>query len=302
MISHIRIQREVNISNNMGVYIGIDIGGTKMMTAAVDTDMQILRRSKEPTPLDLQEGLEQLHAMIAKVAETEEIIGIGLAIGGPIDIPAGTVSPLNQKQWRDIPLRKMMESRWGCPFHFGVDTDVAAVGEYYLRKLDLERFLYVTISTGVGGGFLLNGKVYRGLKGAHPEVGHQAIPSRCKYPDRPLCGCGNTDCLEALVSGSGIRRIYGKPATELEEDEWDEVAFNLSQGLRNMITLLSPDLIVLGGGVITGGGDFFLEKTHAYLSKTPLLVPLPEIRVSELGYDTALFGAAFIARSLGTEL
>lgn len=286
----------------MGIYVGIDIGGTKMMAAAVDTEMKILRRSKESTPEDLQQGIDQLHAMIEKVAEMEEILGIGLAIGGPIDIPAGTVSPLNQKQWRKVPLRKIMEARWGCPFHFEVDTDVAALGEYYLRELNLERFLYVTISTGVGGGFLLNGKVYRGLNGVHPEVGHQAIPARCKYPDRPLCSCGNTDCLEALVSGSGIQRIYGKPATELEEDEWDEVAFNLSRGLRNMITLLSPDLIVLGGGVIIGGGAFFLEQTRAYLAETPLLVPMPEIRVSELGYDTALLGAAFIARGLGTDL
>lgn len=279
----------------MGVYIAIDIGGTKMMAAAVNTDIQILRRTKAATPLDLQAGLDQLQAMIAEVAAGEEVLGIGMAIGGPIDIPAGTVSPLNQPQWRDVPMKKLMETRWGCPFYFGVDTDVAAVAEYYLAGLDVPRFLYVTVSTGLGGGFLLDGKVYRGLHGAHPEVGHQAVAARVKYPDRVLCGCGNTDCLEALVSGSGIARIYGKPAQDLDPDEWDEVAFNLSQGLRNMIMPLAPDLIVLGGGVTTGGGQHFLDRTYAYLRQNLRLVPLPEIRVSELGYDTALLGAAYMA-------
>lgn len=280
----------------MGVYIGFDIGGTKMMAAAVTEDMEVLRRCKEFTPVDLQEGLDQIHTMIARVAEGDEILGIGMAIGGPIDLEAGTVSPLNQKQWRGVPIRQMMEERYRVPFHFGVDTDVAAVAEYYLAKLKEERFLYVTISTGVGGGFLLDGKVYRGLKGIHPEVGHQSIAARCSHPERVLCGCGNNDCLEALVSGSGIERIYEKPAKELQEEEWDEVAFNLSQGLRNMIMLLSPDLIVLGGGVTTGGGQFFIEKTQNYLAENLTLAHYPEIRVSQLGYDTALLGAAWLAK------
>jgi len=233
--------------------------------------------------------------MIAQVAAGETILGMGMAIGGPIDLAAGTVSPLNQPEWRDVPLQKMMEERYGCPFQYGVDTDVAAVAEYRLAGLRVERFLYVTISTGVGGGFLLDGEVYRGIHGIHPEVGHQAVAARCKYPERVLCGCGNTDCLEALVSGSGIQRIYRKPPQELDADEWDEVAFNLSQGLRNMIMLLAPDLIVLGGGVTTGGGQFFLEKALAYLKKNLTLAVMPEIRISELGYDTALLGAAYLA-------
>lgn len=279
----------------MGVYIAIDIGGTKMMAAAVNRHIHILSRTIAATPRDLQAGLDQLQAMIAEVAAGEEVLGIGMAIGGPIDIPAGTVSPLNQPQWRDVPMQQLMETRWGCPFHFGVDTDVAAVAEYYLAGLDVPRFLYVTVSTGLGGGFLLDGKVYRGLHGAHPEVGHQSIAARVRYPERVLCGCGNTDCLEALVSGSGIARIYGKPAQDLDPDEWDEVAFNLSQGLRNMIMPLAPDLIVLGGGVTTGGGQHFLDRTYAYLRQNLRLVPLPEIRVSALGYDTALLGAGYMA-------
>jgi glucokinase len=284
----------------MGIYIGIDIGGTKMMVAAVGSDFgpgrrEILRRRKEPTPQGLQAGLDQLFAMIEEIAAGEKILGIGMSIGGPIDLAAGTVSPLNQPEWREVPLKRMVEARYGCAFHYGVDTDVAAVAEYYLAGLRVARFLYVTISTGVGGGFLIDGQVYRGLNGIHPEVGHQSVAARVRYPERVLCGCGNRDCLEALVSGSGIERIYAKPAQDLEADEWDEVAFNLSQGLRNMIMLLSPDLIVLGGGVTTGGGQHFLEQTFAYLHQNLTLAVLPEIRVSDLGYDTALLGAALLA-------
>ncbi|MEM7037092.1 MAG: ROK family protein [Bacteroidota bacterium] len=279
----------------MPTYIAIDIGGTKMMVAAVDAEMNILRRIKKPTLQNVDDAMAQMHSMIAEMAGEDEIQGLGMAIGGPIDLEAGTVSPLNMPQWRDVPMRAMMAERYDCPFGYGVDTDVAAVAEYYLAKLTEARFLYVTISTGVGGGFLLDGKVYRGMNGIHPEVGHQAIPVHTRYADRVLCGCGNTDCLEALVSGSGIQRVYQKPARDLNADEWDEVARHLSLGLRNMIMLLSPDLIVLGGGVTTGGGQFFLDQTQQYLKDTLTLAHMPEIRVSELGYDTALLGAAYIA-------
>lgn len=267
-----------------------------MMAAAVDPDTRILRRIKAATPLDLEEGLELLYAMIEEMAETEQILGMGMAIGDPIDLAAGTVSPLNLPQWRDVPIRQLLETRYGCVLHYGVDTDVAAVAEYELAGLEVERFLYLTISTGVGGGFLLKGKVYRGLDGAHPEVGHQGIPARVRYPERVRCGCGSPNCLEALVSGSGIARVYGKPAHALDPDEWDEVAYNLSQGLRNMIVMLSPDLIVLGGGVTTGGGQHFLDSTYAYLAQHLTMARMPEIRVSELGYDTALLGAGYLAR------
>lgn len=280
----------------MSVYIGIDIGGTKMMAAAFDAAGRVLGRVKEATPQDPDVAIGLMNEMVASVAGQEAVEGIGMAICGPIDMDAGTASPVNLKQWRDMPLRAALEKRWGCSFHFGVDTDVAAVAEYALAGLEVERFLYLTVSTGLGGGFLLGGKVYRGMRGIHPEVGHQAIPARLSHPERVLCGCGNRDCLEAIVSGSGIERIYQKSARDLDKSEWDEVAYNLSLGLRNMIMLLSPDLIVLGGGVATGGGHFFIEQTRAYLDRTLTLAHMPEIRVSQLGYDTALLGAGYIAQ------
>src|SRR5438132_6428713 len=106
----------------MPLYIGLDIGGTKLMVAAADAGGRLLRRTREPTPLELEPGLAALNRMIAYVADGERVAAIGAAIGGPLDARHGVVSPLHQPQWRDIPLKAMMEEQWGCPFAVDVDT------------------------------------------------------------------------------------------------------------------------------------------------------------------------------------
>ena len=284
----------------MAIYIGLDVGGTKLMVAAADADGQILRRTRAPTPAGLEEGLALLHEMIAEVAGGQPVAGIGAAIGGPLDARAGVVSPLHQPAWRGVPLKAIMERRWGCPFWVDVDTNVAAVGEYVVDRLTTSRFLYLTISTGMGGGFLLDGRIYRGAGGAHPEAGHQAVPFRCMHPERVACECGAPDCLEALISGNAIRRIYGRPAEQLDDAEWEEVAYNLGLGLRNLAAIYAPELIVLGGGVAVGGGARLLDTASRVMRERLYLVPAPEVRLSGLGYDTALLGAVAVAR-LGIE-
>jgi predicted NBD/HSP70 family sugar kinase len=188
-----------------------------------------------------------------------------------------------------------MEARWGCPFHVDVDTNVAALGEYHFGGNRAPRLLYLMVSTGMGGGFLVDGVIYRGMGGAHPEVAHQAVPFRCAHPERVRCECGAPDCLEALVSGNAIRRIYGRPAEELSEAEWDEVAWNLGQGLRNLATIYLPDAIVLGGGVACGRGEPLLARVRDVLATHLRLVPAPALSLSRLGYHTALRGAIAVA-------
>ncbi len=279
----------------MALYIGLDIGGTKFMVAAADGEGQILRRLRADTPLDLQEGLDLLNAMTAELADGQPIAGMGAAIGGPLDWQTGVVSPLHQPQWREVPLKALLEQSWGCPFWVDVDTNVAALGEYYRMDEACAHFLYITLSTGMGGGFLIDGQVFRGMGGAHPELGHQSIPYRCMNPAGLACECGAPDCLEALISGNGIRRIYGKPAEELNEAEWDEVAWNFGLGLRNLATLYTPDLIRVGGGVAVGGGEAFLQRAVEVMRAHTCLVPHPRVELSSLGYDTALLGAISIA-------
>lgn len=280
----------------MAVYVGLDIGGTKFMVAAADESGRILRRVMKPTPLDLQEGLDLLHSMILETANGEPIAGMGAAIGGPLDWRTGVVSPLHQPQWRDVPLQSLMEARWQCPFAVDVDTNVAALGEYHAGGEALDPMLYLTLSTGIGGGLMTGGQIYRGAKGVHPEVAHQSIPYRCANPAGLVCECGLPDCLEALVSGNGIRRIYGRPAEELDAAQWDEVAYNLGQGLRNLAVILAPAVIVLGGGVAVGGGERLVAAAEKVMRANLRLVPAPKVKLSSLGYDTALVGALVVAR------
>jgi len=279
----------------MEVFVGLDIGGTKIMVAAADREGHELRRVRTATATTLEEDLANLNRMITEVTADNEIKGMGAAIGGPLDWEQGIVSPLHQPAWRNIPLKEIMESKWGCPFRVDVDTNVAAVGEYRWGGVAAPRFLYLTLSTGMGGGFLVDGKIYRGQDGAHPEVGHQSVPFRCANPATVQCECGAPDCLEALVSGNGIRRVYGKPAEELNAAEWEEVAYNLGQGLRNMAALYAPDLIRLGGGVAVGGGERFIEAARRVMEEHLKLVPPPRVELSRLGYDTALRGAIAMA-------
>lgn len=280
----------------MSLTIGLDIGGTKLVVAAADEQGLLLGKAREPTPHNLDIGLNLLEEMIESVAGERPIAGMGAAIGGPLDWRSGVVSPLHQPEWREVPLKEIMESRWGCPFFVDVDTNVAALGEYGADTKQPGRFLYVTISTGIGGGFLLDGKIYRGAAGAHPEVGHQSIPFRCMHPERVSCECGLPDCLEGLVSGNGIRRVYGKPAEALDEAEWEEVATNLGQGLRNAATFYAPDVIVLGGGVALGKGEWLAGRAREVMAHHLSIVPVPTVRLSRLGSDAPLLGALAIAR------
>jgi glucokinase len=135
----------------MAVYVGLDIGGTKIMVASADREGNILRRARTITSTSLEEDLTDINSMIAEVAGNDEILGMGAAIGGPLDWERGIVSPLHQPAWRNIPLKTLMESRWGCPFQVDVDTNIAAVGEYRWGGVTATRFLYLTLITGLGG-------------------------------------------------------------------------------------------------------------------------------------------------------
>jgi glucokinase len=279
----------------MPVYVGLDIGGTKLLVAAADENGTILRRRQAPTPLDLHEGLALLKKMVEEVRQGEPVLAFGTAAGGPLDWERGIVSPLHQPQWREVPLRAIMQEAFGAPLYVDVDTNVAALGELAFGGEASERMLYLTISTGMGGGFLVDGQIYRGGGGSHPEVGHQAIPYRARHPERIECACGAGDCLEALISGNAIRRIYGKPAEQLDEAEWQEVAYNLGRGLQNLAAIYSPEVIVLGGGVAVGGGARLIDAAREVMESHLKIVSVPTVRLSQLGYETALLGTIALA-------
>jgi predicted NBD/HSP70 family sugar kinase len=193
-----------------------------------------------------------------------------------------------------------MQKEFGCPFYVDVDTNVAAIGEWKTRGESPKRLLYLTISTGVGGGFVVDGIIYRGANGEHPEVGHQCI-SAVGAGKAVLCECGAEGCFEEFVSGSGIRRRYGKPPEKLAENEWSEVAKNLGQGLRNLAAVYTPDVIAIGGGVAISAGERLLRPAREVMAANLKIVPSPKVELSVLGYDTALVGSLALA-ALGEKL
>jgi len=278
----------------VGIFVGLDVGGTKCMAAAA-VDGKIVTKVRYPTPENLDEGLGLLQRMTTEVAQGQKIRAIGAAVGGPLDWQTGIVSPLHQPEWNQVPLCEIFQNRFGCPFYVDVDTNVAAWGEFKYGRHNVDSLFYMTMSTGVGGGFIHNGRLFRGAGGEHPEVGHHAIPARCTFPDRVKCDCGARFCAESLISGTGIERIYNKPGEALTPDEWAEVSWNLGQVLRNIASFYAPAVIALGGGVAVGGGQEMVEMANKAMLVDLKLVTAPEIKLSTLGYDTALYGALALA-------
>jgi predicted NBD/HSP70 family sugar kinase len=269
----------------MKTWVGLDIGGTNVR--AISSTGRSVRHA---TPHDLEQGLDLIRSMVRDVS-TGTLQGIGAAIGGPLDWKTGVVSPLHQPAWRNVPLKHLMEKEFGVPFVVDVDTNVAAWGEWKERGGKIGRLLYITISTGMGGGLIVDGEIYRGPNGAHPEIGHQTIGGT----DR--CECGAVGCLEEMVSGNGIRRRYGKPAEKLRDREWEEVGTFLGQGMRNLSAIYAPEVIVLGGGISIAVGERLLAPARRVLAETLKIVPVPKVELSILGLDTPLAGALHLARA-----
>ncbi|MCH2174235.1 MAG: ROK family protein [Lentisphaeria bacterium] len=279
----------------MNTYIGLDISGTKIIVATSNSDGKILNKIQMPTPKGFQEGMNRLQCMIETITQGMPIKGMGATAGGPLNWRTGVISPLHQPNWRNVPLKKIMEDRWSCPFYIDVDTNVAALGEYYYGTENPESLLYVTVSTAMGTGFLINGKVFRGNIDSHPEADKQSIHYKCSQPENIHYEYGSLDFLEALVSGDGILRIYGKPAENLNEEEWEEVTYNLAQGLRNLATLYQPEVIVLGGAISYERGQKLIDGIIKVITNNMKIMNVPRIKLSDLGYETAIKGAIAIA-------
>lgn len=276
------------------MFLALDIGGTKTVVASADEEGRIIERLEFGTPKDLGSGVEMIRSTASGVIGHSRVKAVGVAIGGPLSIRNGTASPLHQPAWSGFPLREVFGGLFKCPVFFDVDTNVAAVGEYYSQGERLNPLLYVTVSTGMGGGLITDGNVFRGCGSNHPEIAHQAIPM-VRQIENVRCACGLSDCLEGLVSGRAIERVYGKPAASLDAREWEEVALHLAQGLRNVATIYAPEAIILGGSVALGGGLGLLEQVQSFLKSNLRLVSCPKVTFSSLGKDAPLVGAARIA-------
>jgi glucokinase len=302
--------------------IGIDIGGTKIAGLLVDEDGTVHERVERDTPAeDVDATLERIHSVGADLAGEAVAIGIGAA--GMVDFDAGMMRSAPNLAWREVPIRDLVSERVGLPCLLDNDANAAAWGEFRYgaaREFD-QAVLVVTVGTGIGGGIIADGRLYRGAHGFGAEIGHIIVE-----PGGPLCGCGNRGCWEQVASGRALDRL-GAVAAEKDrtilisrlaagnpvsgryvadaarrEDAiavgiFEEVGRRLGEGIAGLVNVLDPEAVVVGGGVAEEG-DLILEPARrAFLEAVEAPEHRPEVPILQaaLGNDAGAIGAAALA-------
>ena len=291
--------------------VGVDVGGTNVRSALVNERGEVLLRARQPTRAGGGVGvvLGQLSTAIEEVlvgAGNARVEGIGLASAGIIDMGRGvvTASP-NIPEFQDLPIRERIEKRFGLPTLLLNDASAAALGEHtFGAGRGFHHLLYLTISTGIGGGIIADDRLYLGAQGAAGEVGHQVIEAK-----GPRCHCGSRGCLEALASGWAIareakRRLKKRMTAEMVHRaarEGDPLAREVIErageylgiGLANLVNLFNPELLILGGGVAKMG-ELLLGPAERALRQRAFALPAGIVKMvpPALGDDPGLLGVA----------
>lgn len=309
--------------------VGGDLGGTRFRIALADGEGRLLHRVAIPT--EASRGLDAvLETIKGSVCETialapGPVAQIAIAAPGPLDPWKGIIyRPPNLPGWDEVPLKQVLEDAFGIPTSIGKDANLAAMAEWrFGAARGSNHVVYVTVSTGVGGGVIDNGKLLLGYGGGAAEVGHQTIDM-----DGPRCNCGNYGDLEALASGTAIARraveaikaggrsAISELAGGLEQvsaehvvtaaRQGDEVALRvmrragycLGVGVANLMMLFDPEVIVLGGGVMNAR-DLMFEEMYRAIGERAMLSFRERCRVTvaELGDDVGIYGAIALALS-----
>jgi len=307
---------------NSKMVLTMDIGGTQSRVALINDKAQVVKRTSVTT--EEGEGYKKVIATIRDYfskPELDSVAGIGIAIAGLLRSDSGLLlSSPNMAGWINVPIRQIFSDEFNLPVYTGNDASLAAQGEYrYGAAKGLENFVYVTVSTGIGGGLMLGGEMYIGADGYAGEVGHMTID-----PGGPQCACGMRGCFEAMASGSAIAREArekmasgvssimidmaggdpGELTAELVEraarqgdalakEVMHNAAVNLGLGLSNLIVIFDPEAVVVGGGVTKSDDLIFAparrvvaERAGCYFQKD---VPILK---AALGDDVGLIGAA----------
>ena len=315
-----------------GVIVGVDMGGSYLNTILMDRKNNIIGSEKRRTPVDERaEGiLEAIVRQVMTLIENhhvpiEEILGLGIACAGACDPRRGLVmkSP-NIPCLNGYPLESQLSNLLQFPVFMDNDLNLAALGEHRFGVgIGTKHMFFLGVGTGIGGGIILDGRIYRGSSGSAGEIGHMVL-----QPDGPVCLCGNAGCLEALASGRGLASIaqdkvqFGSSSvlsdlvagdtTKITAEvvfegarlgDWianqvvQEAAHFLGIGLSNLVQILSPEMIVVGGGVAQQW-DYFLKPAIEKMSSmrlTELSVQVPVVPSALGGQAGALGAAALVA-------
>ncbi|MDP2932023.1 MAG: ROK family protein [Chloroflexota bacterium] len=317
--------------------LAVDMGGTKILAAIISDKYQVLAREYQPTLASEgpQAVIRRLLAAFDRLLSSQkmgpsELGAISLAIAGGMDTEKGLVtSSPNLPGWHDVPLRDMVGEHYGVPTLLVNDSSAAALGEYRLGAgKGTRNMVMLTVGTGIGGGIIIEGKLYTGSSGSAGEIGHMAIDV-----SGPKCKCGNIGCLEMLASGTAmareaIRRIRdgqqsilialvggnienitarevgtaARNGDALAADVILEAATYLGIGLVNMVNIFNPEVIVIGGSVAKLG-DLLLEPARQVVKERAFRISANLVRIvpAQLGDDAGVLGAAVFARQRGTK-
>jgi len=293
----------------------VDIGGTKIAVGMVDDNGKVLSRMDSPTdPNRYSDSLELIAHMLRRTAQRAgaQITGIGIGSTGPVDPMRGEFGDVDfLPGWRGKSPVKDLSAVFNVKVALENDADAAALAEAgWGAGQNRKRLIYITVGTGIGGGIIIDGQLYRGVDGAHPEVGHQVVD-----PAGPKCSCGFRGCWESLAAGPAMvtwidrhapasyphrAGITAQRICELAQQEdlvaqqaVENEAFYLGLGLANLINLFTPDAIVLSGSVMKSA-PLFMDRIRALIKSGCRFVPADktELMLASLGDDTNLIGAA----------
>jgi len=293
----------------------VDIGGTKIAVGMVDNTGKVLSRMQAPTdPRHYADGLNLIARMLRETATQAgaELYGIGIGSTGPVDPIRGEFGDVDfLPGWRGKNPVQDLAQMFNVRVALENDGDAAALAEAgWGAGQNRSRLIYVTVGTGIGGGMVFDGKLYRGVDGAHPEVGHHVID-----PAGPECSCGFHGCWESLAAGPAMvawlenhapagyphgQGITAKQICELAQQgdpiakqAVEHEAYYLGLGLANLINLFAPDAIVLSGSVMKSA-PLFLERIREVILRGCRFVPAEktQLTLASLGDDTNLIGAA----------
>jgi len=312
----------------MSLACGVDVGGTKIAGAVVDLEGKILEEARVESPAMDAEAIEQaITDLVAELRSRHEVEVVGIGAAGYVDAKRASVMFAPNLALRDVDLKSELEARIGLPVVVENDANAAAWGEFaFGAGADVDDLLMVTVGTGVGGGIVLDGRLYRGAFGPAAEIGHLRV-----VPEGHLCGCGQRGCLEQYASGRALVReavtaasggvdaaqpllamaggdpqaITGPLITEAARagDPFSteliaSLARWLGGGIASLVAVLDPAAVVIGGGVSEAGDLLMVPLRTAFESQLSGRGhrPVAEIRLATLGNKAGVIGAADLAR------
>jgi glucokinase len=312
--------------SELGPAIGIDVGG-KTAATLVGRDGAVLARELLPTPAEDPRRTLETMVGLARSVMIEGVVGVGIAAAGMVDLE-GTMRYAPNLAWRDVPLAGFVGSALGLPAVADNDVNAAAWGEFrYGAGRGTQHMLMITVGTGIGGGIVVDGNLYRGAHGFAAEVGHFVVE-----PGGPPCGCGNRGCWEQVASGTAITRagraaaarhphsalvalsggdpesVTGAMVTEaarggdtVSRGIFVEVGHALGVGMAGLVNVLDPELVVVGGGAAEAGELLLAPARDAFHRSVEGVHHRPDVPIvaAALGPDAGAIGAASLAFELG---